>query len=135
MQIDLVQLQAVHAELERLHERCIEALLRTQELKQAIKQLDSRLEALLPRDSDLFRIFDRRRREKSDWWQVTRSGYVDSADCRNVGGRIAMVRELLARISPEFLQTAGQAPEEFYFPPGDTFRARQRLFHIMSRVS
>ncbi len=135
MQVDLVQLQAVHTELEKLHERCMEGLPRTEELRQAIKQFDSHMQALLPRGSDLFHLFNRRRSETTDWWQKTRSKYVDSADCRNIGRRIAVVRELLARISPEFLQKTTQAPEEYYFPPGDIFRARQRLFQIMSRVS
>lgn len=135
MQIDLVQLQAVRTELEKLHERCMEGLPRTEEMRQAIKQLDSRLRALLPRNSDLSRIFACRRRESTDWWQKTRSQYVDSADCQNVGRRIAIVRELLTRVSPEFLQKTAQTPEEYYFPPGDTFRARQRLFQMMSRVS
>lgn len=131
MSIDPIELRSLEEQLEHLHERCSEQLLRSGEVQHSLGQIDAQLEHLLPRDSDLYRIYDRARRESTDWWQDTVSGYVALPDCRNIGRRIATVRQLLSRVSPEFLHLTDRVPREFYFAPGEVFRARQRLFQIL----
>lgn len=129
---DTAKLQTQQRELERLHERCSERLLKPAELQAALKTIDAALRGALPQDSDLTRVLDRHMREGLDFWQTTVSGYVSATDCRNVGRRIAAVRDILARISPEFLRSQDMPQNEFYFPAGDVYRARQTLFHTLS---
>jgi hypothetical protein len=133
--VDVVQLEAVHAQLELLHERCSSQLLLIDEVQSELARLDARLRGLLPASSDLFRLYDRRMRERTDWWQQTGSGYVDTGDCRNIGRRIGLMREILASIDPEFLRDERFKRTQYYFQRGERFRARQRFYQLLRRAS
>jgi hypothetical protein len=128
-------LRAIHDDLERLHERCSDQLVTPGEIAAQLKDLDHRFFKALPVSTDLYRYYDRSIREATDWWHETVSGYVDPQDCRNIGRRIAIAREILARINPEFLQAAAAPQGEYYFPPGDVFRAKQRVYQTMAQAS
>jgi hypothetical protein len=130
-----VELEGIQRELEGLHERCEQLLLKPREIQAALATIDSRIAALLPPDSDLLRSWDRHKRSRTDWWHETISGYVDRQDCPNVGYRIAGVRQLLTALQPDFLRAAQRPPTQFYFQAGEVFRARQEVYHLLKRAT
>ena len=135
MKIDVVALEKILAELEQLHEKCEQQLLRPTEIQAVFSDIGSRLASLLPKDSDLYRIYERRMSEGTDWWKETLSGYVDRSDCANVGRRIAVVREILKKIEPDFLRTERTGHTQIYLQAGEVFRARQEFYSLLLRAS
>src|SRR5437773_12446072 len=106
----VAELETIHGELERLHERCERGILMISEISPLLRTLDARARAALPTDSDLFRLLDSRLKAGSDYWEKTINDYVTPRDCRNIGRRIAALRVVLKEIEPEFLR-AEQTPK------------------------
>lgn len=135
MKIDVTTLENILAELEQLHERCAQQLLRPAEIQAAFSDIGTRLASLLPMDSDLHRIYERSMREGTDWWKDTLSGYVDRSDCANVERRIVVVREILKKIEPDFLRPEHARQMQIYLQAGDVYRARQEFYRLLRRAS
>ena len=136
MEIDVASLDGIDAELGRLHHRCEKQLLHTDELISELGEIDDRIRKLLPDNSDPFRLFDRRMKEHgTEWWKTGGTGYVSQEDCRRIGFRIAIVREILAEIEPDFLRHDTLPSHQLYFQPGEIYRARQEFFRLLRRAS
>ena len=133
--INSSRLQEIAEELERLHDRCERQLLTVVEVSTAVRNIDTDLRGLLPPGSDSYRLLDRGLRQSTDYWRVTISGYVERHDCANVARRLAIVREILREIEPDFLRAEHAPPHQFYFQPGEVYRSRQELFHLLSRAT
>jgi hypothetical protein len=131
----ITELEAIQEELERLHERCDRGILRSSEISSLLGTLDARARAALPANSDLFRLLDSRLTAATDTWEMTINGYVTPRDCRNIGRRIAVLREVLKEIEPEFLRAEARAPTQLYFQAGEGYRARQEFFRVLRRAS
>ncbi len=114
----VTELEAIQGELERLHERCERGILLSSETSPLLEALDARARAALPAGSDLFRLLDSRLKAGSDWWEKTINGYVTPRDCRNIGRRIAALRQVLKEIEPEFLRAEQRPKSELYFTAG-----------------
>jgi len=131
MNIDIVELEKELYGLEQLHERCEQQLFRPSEIRAFLADIDRKVRGLIPPGSDLFRLYDRCMREGTDWWRETLSGYVDKADCKNVGRRIALLREILSKIEPEFLRSERLGRTQIYFQEGEVYRARQEFYRLL----
>jgi hypothetical protein len=134
-EVNLLELEAVQAELERLHERCERGLILQSEITPELRSLDARARAALPEASDLFRLYDSRMRARTEYWHTTISGYVAPEDCRNVGLRIAVLRQVLKEIEPDFLRAEARAPTQLYFQAGEGYRARQEFYRLLRRAA
>ena len=132
---DLLAIQHVHELLERLHERCDRQLLRQGEIASELTKTDATLKSLLSSNSDLSRLFDRLLREQTDYWTTTLTGYVHRPDCKNVGRRIAIVRQILAELEPAALRDDHLPKTQIYVQQGDTYRARQEVYRLMRRAT
>ena len=70
-----------------------------------LSELDRRTEVVLrAADDDLFRLFDRRRQEHTDWLKTTPSAYVDPADCAHFEYRAETLRQVIDEYSPGYFQ-------------------------------
>jgi len=133
--VDLVALEAVQAELEQLHERCERGLILQSEISGLLLSVDSRARASIPPETDLFRLYDSRMKDGADFWHRTVNGYVARSSCKNIGRRIAVIRQLLAEVEPEFLRAEARTPPQFYFQAGEGYRARQEFYRIIRRAT
>ena len=131
----LVALETILAELEQLHERCMQELLKPPEIKSILSDLDNRTRGIIPGDSELYRLYDRGMKEGTDWWRVTFTGYVDKANCKNIGRRINLIRQMLSILEPEFLRTQKVERTQIYFQAGEKYRANQELYRLLKRAS
>lgn len=133
--MDAIELERVQAELERLHDRCERGLVLSSEASSLLAGLDQRARSTLPEKSDLFRLYDSRIRAQTDWWERTINGYVAQSDCRNIGRRIAVLREILSEIEPDFLRSEARAPTQLYFQAGEGYQARQEFYRLLKRAT
>jgi hypothetical protein len=92
------------------------------------------VEALDP-TGDAFRVWDRRKREQTDWREVSVSGFASIRDAESILYRVATLRQILDSLSPEFLRDSEKIQEQYYFEGGDVFRAKQRLFNVLSAAT
>jgi hypothetical protein len=60
---------------------------------------------------------------------------VKKSDCANVANRLEAVKEVLRRLSPDFLSENFTADGELYFSAGEEWKARQTLYRLMKRAS
>lgn len=135
MTIDLVTLDAILAEFERLHDRCEQQLLKLTEAPDLVSKLEARARAALPLDSDALRIYDRRVRQGGNWWKVTSSGYASGEDCTNISKHLEALRQAIDVLSPSFLRSAASPQQQLYFQAGEVFRAKQAFFHLLMRAT
>jgi len=136
MPIDIPALDAVREDLEALHRRCEQGIVRPAEAQSALAGADRRVRELLPAESDPFRFYDRKFSEhRSLWWAQSITGYVERGDCQNILHRLEAVRAALTRLAPDFARDESSARAQFYFPEGDIYQARQTLFRLMKRAA
>jgi hypothetical protein len=124
-------LENVLKRIEDLQDQCSRGLVRTQELNSLLTDLDRAVERLLPPDSSEFRIFDKRRRERTDVLKVTLSGYVDPTDCTNLDYRAETLRLVIDEYSPGFLRGEARNKTQYFFPAGDAYRGRKIIYQIL----
>ncbi len=125
-------LENVLKRVEDLQDQCSRGLLRTQELNGLLAELDKAVERLLlPLDSSLFRIFDKRRREHTDFLKLTPSGYVHATDCVNLDYRAETLRLVIDEYSPGFLRGDARNKTQYFFPAGDAYRGRKIIYQIL----
>jgi hypothetical protein len=136
MSVDVAALDDVRAKLEQLHQRCLQGLVRADELRSDLKKLDLQARKAFLRDCDPYRYYDRILREHQQLaLKETPSGYVDAGDCPHIGHRLDAVREALKRAAPGALHGDFSEQAEFYLPEGDRFHARQTLYHLLKRAT
>jgi hypothetical protein len=99
----IVELQRIVERLQRLVVRCGEGLLRKGELMQDVHDVEAKMEQVIPRDADAFRVFDRKRLEHDRSW-LDGGEYADRHDCRHASEWLAIARETLAILQPDNLQ-------------------------------
>lgn len=128
----IVVLESILDAVEELQEDCSKGLLRAEECREKLRAIDNQTQTALPPNSAMFRIFDRRRSEHTDYCAETISGYVDPNDCKNALYRAETLRQVLNEIQPEFLRN-GSLKTQYFFPEGEYYRAQKRLFQIMKR--
>lgn len=133
--MDITELESIQGELERLHDRCERGILLLSEISPILSALDQRARAALPAELDISRLYDSRMRAGTDWWRRTVNGYVAREDCRNIGRRIAVLREVLKEIEPEFLRAEQSPKTQLYFTAGEVYRARQEFYRLLRRAS
>jgi hypothetical protein len=105
---------------------CARRLLRQRELQDALRHAEQEAEALLERDSAAFRLFDRMRKERSEWWHV-HGEYVDPEDCKHLGSWIEILTTVVKDLDPN----AG-TPEEL---SADLIREVEALRNLMVAVA
>lgn len=127
-----IALQVLLGELERDRDRCTRGLIQTTELTDILKARDKDAVAALDPASDGFRIWERRKRERPDWREQTVSGFASARDAESLSYRAATLRQILDSLSPEFLRDSEKSQEQYYFEADEVFRARQRLFSVLS---
>lgn len=127
-------LEDVLEDLETALDQCARRLLRVEEAQKIITQADQELEELLPSDSTAFRIYDRSKRERTAWWKVNLSGYVERDDCENIEHWVKIVRDIINEYEPEFLRSQCVDKKQYFLPQGDTYRAMSLLLKIMKRA-
>ena len=132
--IDVVAIDKIIDDLERLHRRCEEGILQQDEAREALVQADTAIRRLLPADSDLLRYYEVGfNKRRTLYWKVTHTKYVDRHDCENITHRLTAVRSVLSKLAPEFLGRDPRAQQ--YFPAGDTFEPLQALYRILKRAT
>lgn len=132
MSIDVAALDDVRAKLEQLHQRCLQGIVRPDELRSTLKRLDIQARKAFLRDCDPYRYYDRTLKEHQQLsLKETPSGYVDTVDCRHIIHRLDAVRETLKRVGPGVLNIDFSEQAQFYLPEGDRFQARQTMYHLL----
>ena len=131
----IAQLERVLQDAEVLEDRCRRGILRMSEASGLLEALEERARSILPKDSDFARLFDRRRRESTDWWTTTISGYVDDKACDNIDRFVRTVREVLDLYEPEGLREVGRPKDQFYFGASEAYKATKQLFKILKRAN
>jgi hypothetical protein len=136
MSIDVAALDDVRAKLEQLHQRCLQGVVRVDELRSDLKKLDIQARKAFLRDCDPYRHYDRTLREHQHYSpKETPSGYVGAGDSEHVVCMLDAVREALKRVTPGALHDDFAEQAEFYLPEGDRFHARQTLYHLLKRAT
>ena len=76
---------------------CNRRLLHQQEVKDIVQGADETLSEALPKDSTVFRIYERMRQEENRWWKVPGpdSTYCGKDDCKHIEYWIQVVDEVL----------------------------------------
>jgi hypothetical protein len=127
-------IDALEKQLERIEDfedQCTRGLIRTKELHAALTELDAGVRALLPPDSSLFRIFDKRNREHTDFFRETVSGYVHASDCANLAYRAETLRLVVEEYSPGFLRRGVRDKDQYFFAAGEEYRGRKVIYGIL----
>ncbi len=132
---DLIQkLEEIREHLERYIGWCREGRLRIDEIQQQTLWADAAIQQAFPDDSLQYRIFDRRHRERTDFWMRNVSGYAETTDCDNLEYRVETVKLILEELDPEFLRDATRPKMQFYIPAGDVYRGKRIVFDLMKRA-
>lgn len=131
--VDL-QLQRVLDQLESLHERCLQGVVRHGEASASLKHAADTVFSLLPVDSDVARLFDKRVRQAPAWWTVAPDvpDYVLPKNCVNIKAYVDALREVMDATSPQLIQGVH---DQVYLQEGQVFRARQEVFRLMRRAN
>ncbi len=125
-------LESLLKRIEGFQRQCSEGSLRTEEMNALLSDLDRRTELVLrAEDDDLFRLFDRRRREHTDFLKVTVSRYVDPSDCANLDYRAETLRQVIDKYSPGFLDPGARAKVQHFFGAGEGYRAMRLVLQIL----
>lgn len=130
----IVELEDILERLEIAADHCARQLLRQEEAQSVIAEADQKLKNLLPPDSTAFRIYDRSKRERTLWWSVTMSGYVNKGDCRNIEQWVEIVRNIINEHEPEFLRGERRDKKQYFLSAGDRYRAMNILLKLMKRA-
>lgn len=128
-------LEDILARMEQYVDWCNREILTVNELQQQTSWADAAVREAFGGDSPLFRIFHRRKAERTDYWSVTPSGYAGQSDCDNLSYRADTVRQILNELSPEFLRDEESRKTQYYFAPGETYRSKKKLLDIMRRAT
>jgi len=131
----IVELENALEKLEIAADQCTRGLLRIEEAKKIIEEADRKLKELLPPDSPAFRIYERSILECSLWWNVTRSGYVDEENCKNIEHRINIVQNVINEYEPEFLRGELGEKKQYFLSAGDVYLAKKLLLKTMKRAN
>jgi len=128
------ELENILCDAEMLENRCYQGVLRSSEIGDQLRALEERARTALVEDSDPARLFDRHRREITDYWRDTISGYVDEKDCDNIARLVGNVRKVLDLLEPEGLRDAARPKDEFFFSARDQYRPAKQIFKILKRA-
>ncbi len=131
-QLDLQhELEQITARLEQYTDYCDRRIITVNEVQTQAHWADAAVRDLFKTDSPLFRIFDRRWKEHTDYWSVNVSGYAEHRDCDNLRYRIDTIRLILNELDPEFLRDAAAQKTQYYFAVGEVYRSKKRILEIM----
>lgn len=135
MNSTIAKLEQELADLEALADMCERQVLRVEEAKTALSKNTEMLTSLLDSKSIAFRRFERRTQEQALWWEQTLSGYVSPSNCTYVKERVAILRDVLNELQPEFLRDTERPKSQYFVSDGDLFRAQSTIFRLMKRAS
>src|SRR5262245_57894480 len=136
MSIDVAALDDVRAKLEQLHRRCLQGIVRADELRSDLKKLDIQARKAFLRDCDPYRHYDRMLRAHQQYsLQETPGGYVDAGDSKHIVHMLDALREVWKWVTPGALHSDLSEQAEFYLREGDRFQARQTLYHLLKRAA
>lgn len=130
----VVELEHVLENLKKALKQCSRGLLTQREGSQVIRDADKKLEEVLPPDSTAFRIYDRLKRERTDYWKVTISGYIHPPDCKNFERWIDIVQNVVNEYQPEIPGSRYEKKEQYFISAGDEYGAQRLLLKIMKRA-
>ncbi len=128
------KIEIVYDDAITLFERCQKYLLTIREAMLQMSELDNAVRTILPPQSDIWRIYDRRIKERIGIWGRTKSGYVNDTHCEIVKRRIQIIEEVLNSIDPSFLRDNKQR-RQYFFEPGQEYRALSTVFNLMKRAT
>lgn len=130
------------AELERLLELlekeidiCDRGLSKVDNVQNVIKQVDQKIDEILPHDSVTYRIFDSMQEQDRGYRaRLPLSKYATSENCKEIKKRIQAVQSILNEYEPEFLRRERTEKNQYYVPAGEVYRAKALVLKIMKRA-
>ncbi len=135
----VTELENMLVSLEQMAERCRRGLLRQKEVSEAIEDAHRRTLAILIKDSDPYRIYDRATNMQNKWVAQPRPGwsesYVNAEDCNKLTERIQLLRMVVNTIEPEFLRADHRNKDQFYFNAGDGYNPKKQVFGVMKKAN
>jgi len=127
------KLEQLSEELEESLKKCNKKILRKSEADEIIKKIKEEAAYFLPKDSDAYRIFESRTKERFRWSVQSHSDYAEQIDCKGLRDMITILKEVLKEYTPDFLYKK-QEKTEYYFHKGEVCQSKRRLFGIMKRA-
>lgn len=135
----VTELENVLASLEQMSEQCNRRLLRKKEVSDAIADAHKRTLAVLIKDSDPYRIYDRPTNMQNKWVQTPppdwAESYVNAGDCNKLIERIQLLKTVVNAIEPEFLRADHRNKDQFYFNAGDSYNPKKQVFGVMRKAT
>jgi len=126
------KLEQLLEELEESLKKCHKKILRKSEADEIIKKTKEEVAHFLPTDSDAYRIFESRTKERFRWSVQSHSDYAEQIDCKGLKDMITILKEVLKEYTPDFFHEK-QGKTEFILLKGETFAAKIKVFDIMKR--
>lgn len=120
------QLVAIVEEIKNAEPLLAQGLFREVELSDLYNRANQMYEASVDHDSIQYRKYDRARRETTRWREVSRSGYVDEEDGRELLEIKQQIIELLD------LRNVEVQSEEIFIPPNSEYLSRIAIRNILS---
>lgn len=129
------KLEQLQERLEQMADRCNRQQLRIEEGRDGLQTIKNDLRAVLPPDSNAFRIFERMSRENTEWWGTTPSGYTAISDCAHFQRWLDIIQAVLNEIEPEFLRAEKGSKKQYFISAGDNYKAKKLIWKLMSRAT
>lgn len=134
MDIQITEIERLLELLEKAIDTCDRGLLKVEEAQNVIKQVDQKLEELLPHDSIAYRIFDRSKKQDHGYRSRLRfSEYATSGECENITKKIQTIQSILNEYEPEFLRRERGEKNQYFVSAGDVYRSKALIVKIMKR--
>jgi len=120
--------------LVRLEEDSTEGLLTKSKYDTEMHAIRSGISALLERDTKPELVYRRGIERQPNWIEQSIGTFADRQHLERIQGMIAVVRDLLASIQPDFLAIHDRKKKHSIIVPGDTTRAALILMNILKRA-
>ena len=125
--------------LEQTAERCSQGLLQKKEVSKAIENAHKQALAVLIKDSDPYRVYDRATNMQNKWVVKPAPGwaesYANADDCNKLIERIQLLRTVVNTIEPEFLRADHRNKDQFYFNAGDSYNPKKQVYGVMKKAT
>lgn len=131
----IMKIESLLESLEKATSQIEQGVIRVSEVEDIVRKADDDLNEMLEKDSLEWRIYDRGKREKALWWEVSISGYASKSHKENVEHWIEIVRKILNVNEPEFLRQIKRPKKEIYLSAGEEYEAKKAIWGIMKMAS
>lgn len=125
----------VMEELETLSEQCSEGLLKIDELKEKLVEVERKLYKELPDGSTAHRILDRGKKEINPWWGESHTGYVERSHCEKILHWRQLVEKISENIRPVSFASEQGGQNQYFLEAGNVYRATKIILRILRRAT